>query len=168
MKANQLLRTVKPIVLNLFFVLSFLLSGCESKKCTPCSGSGISNCYRCSGTSKVNCSYCNGQGKQNCTYCAGQGTQNCTSCAGSGKEYRYDFGYDYANGGQYHYYYDRFPCRKCGQSGRIKCSNYSCKNGKIECTNYSCDDGKVKCLNYSCENGKTKCPSCDGTGKDKS
>jgi hypothetical protein len=119
----------------LFTLTTLLFSGCSDNKCISCYGTGNADCMTCSGTGKVNCSYCNGQGEK-----------TCSACSGSGKEYRYDYGYDYANGGQYHYYYDRFPCKKCNQTGEIKCSNYSCEDGKVKCSNYSCEDGKVKCM----------------------
>lgn len=122
------------IVLLLF--LSFLVSSCgyKTKDCITCFGSGKANCSTCYGTGKVNCLQCNGQGD---TYC--------TNCGGQGKQYRYDWGYDYANGGGYSYHYDRFPCQNCSGTGRVTCPNADCNDGKVSCTAYGCVDGKADC-----------------------
>jgi hypothetical protein len=96
----------------LLTIITLLFSSCSDNKCITCFGTG----------------------EANCTYCYGQGKQTCNECSGSGKNNRYDYGYNSSKGGQYDYHYDLFPCKKCSQTGKIECSNYSCVEGKIKCT----------------------------------
>jgi hypothetical protein len=89
---------------------------------------------------KKECSYCSATGKRDCSRCYGDGKERCSTCSGVGTQHRYDYGYDNSNGGKYHYYYGQFPCKKCSQTGKVDCSNYSCEYGKEKCS-YCNGDG---------------------------
>lgn len=164
------MKPIKQLLLLITFATTILV-GCDSsgdKKskgdCITCNGTGETNCITCSGTGKSNCMTCSGTGKTNCTWCLGQGQKTCGTCNGSTKENRYDYGYNYSNGGKYEYYFGQHPCKTCNQTGRVKCTNFSCQYGKVDCSTISCNNGKIDC-SYCNHTGKQKCTMCNGTGE---
>lgn len=134
--------TPKNLIWTVMMSAIFLLScGLTKKKCDSCTGTG-----------KVPCVTCSGTGKNKCTWCDIEGKKSCSSCFGSKNEYRYDYGYDYSQGGKYHYYLGYFPCQKCNQTGKVKCTNISCDKGKVDCT-------------WCFGSGEKRCLVCSGTGE---